>query len=71
MASRSDCDLIKYEIFRNCPNSIQTKTDPPVPQKFELKCSWRAFEVRNNFPPKGFLIFEMDFELKFREISMG
>jgi hypothetical protein len=52
-------------------NPIQTKTDPPVPQKFELKYGWRAFEVRNNFPYKCFLIFEMDFKLKFREVSMG
>jgi hypothetical protein len=71
MAGRSGCDLIKFEIFQNRRNSIQTKIDPPVPQKFELKYGWRAFEVRNNFPYKGFLRFEMDFELKFREVSMG
>jgi hypothetical protein len=54
MAGGSGCDLIKFEIFQNCPNSIQTKTDSPLPQKFELKYGWRAFEVRNNFPYKRF-----------------
>jgi hypothetical protein len=71
MAGVSGCDLIKFKIFQNRPNSIQTKTDPPVLQKIELKYGWREFEVRNNFPYKGFLTFEMNFELKFREISMG
>jgi hypothetical protein len=37
MAGGFGCDLIKFEIFQNRLNSIQTKTDPPVPQKFELK----------------------------------
>jgi hypothetical protein len=71
MGGGSGCDLIKFEIFQNCQKSIQTKTDPPVPQKFELKYCCREFEVRNNFPYKCFLRFEMDFELKFREVSMG
>jgi hypothetical protein len=71
MAGGFGCDLIKFEIFQNRLNSIQTKTDPPMPQKFELKYGWRAFEVRNNFPYKGFIRFEMDFELKIREFSMG
>jgi hypothetical protein len=70
MAGGFGCDLIKFEIFQNRLNSIQTKTDPPVPQKFELKYGWREFEVRNDFPYKGFPIFEMDFELKFREFSV-
>jgi hypothetical protein len=70
MAGGSGCDLIKFKIFQNQSNSIQTKIDPPVPKKFELKYGWRAFEARNSFPYKGFLIFEMDFELKFREVLM-
>jgi hypothetical protein len=71
MAGGSSCDLIKFEIFQNHSNSIQTKTNPPVPQKIELKYGWWEFEVRNNFPYKGFLRFKMDFGLKFREVSMG
>jgi hypothetical protein len=71
MIGGSGCSLIKFKIFQNRMNSIQTKTDPPMPQKFELKCGWRAFEVRNNFPYKGFLRLEMDFKLKFGELSVG
>jgi hypothetical protein len=71
MASESSCDLIKFKIFQNRPNSIQTKTNPPVTQKIELNYGWRAFEVRNKFPYKSFLRFKIDFELKLREISMG
>jgi hypothetical protein len=71
MVGGSGCDIIKFKIFQNRPDSILTKTDPPVPQKFELKYGWREFVVRNNFPYKGFLRFEMDFELKFKEVFVG
>jgi hypothetical protein len=71
MAGGSGCNLIKFKIFENHSNSIQTNTDPPMPQKFELKNGWREIEVGNNFSYTGFLRFEMDFELKFRELSMG
>jgi hypothetical protein len=40
-------------------------------QKIEIKYVWKVFEIRNNFTYKDFLRFEMDFELKFREFSMG
>jgi hypothetical protein len=40
-------------------------------QKFEIEYVWKVFEIKNNFPYNGFLIFEMDFELKFREASMS
>jgi hypothetical protein len=40
-------------------------------QNFEIKYGWKIFEIRNNFPYKDFLIFEMDFEFKFREASMS
>jgi hypothetical protein len=36
-------------------------------QKFKTKYGWKVFEIRNNFPYRDFLIFRMDFELKFRE----
>jgi hypothetical protein len=71
MAGGSGCDLIKFKIFQNRPKSIQTKINPLVLQKFELKYGWREFEVRNNFPYKGFLRLEMDFELKSRYFSMS
>jgi hypothetical protein len=37
----------------------------------EIKYGWREFGIRNNFAPKGFLRFEIDIELKFREASMS
>jgi hypothetical protein len=55
MAGGSGCDLSNFKIFQNRLNSVQTKTDPLMLQKFELKYGWRTFEVRNNFPYKGFL----------------
>jgi hypothetical protein len=47
------------------------KHDFPWLQKFETKYGWKVFEIRNNFPYRDFLRFEMDFELKFRESSMS
>jgi hypothetical protein len=40
-------------------------------QKFETKYGWKVFEIRNNFNYRDFLRFKMDFELKFREASVG
>jgi hypothetical protein len=57
----------QFQIPSNFPRSKQDLLDL---QKIEIKYGWREFEIRNNFPYKGFLIFEMDFELKFREASM-
>jgi hypothetical protein len=40
-------------------------------QIFEIKYGWKEFEIRINFPYRNFSRFEMEFELKFRELSMG
>jgi hypothetical protein len=40
-------------------------------QKFQIKYGWKELGVRNNFPYRNFSIFEMDFELKFREAPMS
>jgi hypothetical protein len=40
-------------------------------QKFEIKYGWKRFEVRNNFAYRNFLKFQMDFELKIMEASIG
>jgi hypothetical protein len=71
MASGSCCDSIKFEIIQIRPNLIQTKTDSPMLQKFEIKYGWKVFEIRNNIPYSSFFRFEMKFELKFREASMS
>jgi hypothetical protein len=39
-------------------------------QKFETEYGWKVFEVRNYFPYRYFLRFEMNFELKFGEYSV-
>jgi hypothetical protein len=36
-----------------------------------MEYGWKAFEIRINFPYRNFSRFEMGFELKFREISLG
>jgi hypothetical protein len=45
-------------------SSIQTRSS--CFEKFEVKYGWREFEIRNSFPYKRFLGFQMDFEQKFR-----
>jgi hypothetical protein len=49
-------------------NWVQCKTSLPEPEKFEIKYGFKVFEIRNNFPYRNFSTFEMDFELKFREL---
>jgi hypothetical protein len=48
---------------------IQSKYGLPELKKFQIKYSFEVFEIRNNFPYRNFLIFKMDFELKFMEDS--
>jgi hypothetical protein len=55
--------------FKNLSNFDWLKMYFPLLQKFETKYGWKVFEMRNNFAYRNFLIFEMDFELKFREAS--
>jgi hypothetical protein len=38
-------------------NLIWSKQDPPLLQKFEIKYSWKVFEIRNNFVYRIFLQF--------------
>jgi hypothetical protein len=42
-----------------------------LPKKFEIKYGWKEFEIRINFPYMNFSKCQKEFELKFREISMG
>jgi hypothetical protein len=42
-----------------------------MPEKCEIKYGWKEFEIRINFTYRNFSRFEMKFELKFREVSMG
>jgi hypothetical protein len=40
-------------------------------KKFEIKYGFKGFGERNNFLRMNFSRFEMNFELKFREVSMS
>jgi hypothetical protein len=40
-------------------------------QKIEIKYGWKAFEIRINCSYRNFSTFKMEFELKFKEVSMG
>jgi hypothetical protein len=40
-------------------------------KKIEIKYGFEGFGERNNFLHMNFSRFEMDFELKFREVSMS
>jgi hypothetical protein len=52
-------------------NVDQFKKDFPALKNFEIKSGHEGFEEGSNFPYRNLLIFEMDFELKFIEISMS
>jgi hypothetical protein len=39
-----------------------------VLQKFQIKYGWKELEIRNNFYYRNSSIFEIEFELKFREL---
>jgi hypothetical protein len=58
-------------IFQIYSNLIRSKQDLPELGKFEIKYKWKVFEIWNNFSYRDFLRFEMEFEEKFREVSMS
>jgi hypothetical protein len=58
--------------FQTDSNLLRTLTDPkgafPCSKKLEIKYGWKGAEIRNNFPYRDFSRFEMEFELKIREL---
>jgi hypothetical protein len=50
-------------------NLFLSKTGLLGLKMFRIKYGCERFEVRNNFPYRNFLRFEMDFKRKFREDS--
>jgi hypothetical protein len=52
-------------------NFIQSKQDLPEIEKFEIKYGFEGFDERNNFLHMNVSRFEMDFKLRFREVSMS
>jgi hypothetical protein len=47
------------------------KGGPTKLQKFQIKYRWKELEIRNTFPYRIFSRLEMEFELKFKELSMS
>jgi hypothetical protein len=47
------------------------KRDLTELKKSEINYGWKSFEIKKNFAYRNFLKFEMDFELKIMEASMG
>jgi hypothetical protein len=39
-----------------------------IAKKFQIKYGWKDIEIRNNFSYRNFFRFEMEFELKIREL---
>jgi hypothetical protein len=54
--------------IRTKPNWFCSKSDLPRLKKFQVKCGFEVFQIRNNFPYRNFFRFEADFEWKFREV---
>jgi hypothetical protein len=52
-------NLLKLDLIQTGPFQLK---------QFEIKYGWKAFEIRNNFSYRNLFGFEMNFELKFREI---
>jgi hypothetical protein len=48
---------------------IRSKEGLPELKQIQVKYGCEGFEVRNTFPYRNVLIFEMDFELKFKKAS--
>jgi hypothetical protein len=48
-------------IFQIYSNLIRSQQDLPELENFEIKYGWKEFEIRNNFPCRNFLRFQMDF----------
>jgi hypothetical protein len=42
--------------------------DPPRIEKIPVKYGWKEIEIKNNFPYRNFSRFQIEFELKFREL---
>jgi hypothetical protein len=59
---------MKFEFLQTLAGSKDTFPDS---KKIEIKYGWKEYEMRNNFAYKSSLRFQLDFELKFRDVSMS
>jgi hypothetical protein len=58
---------IKFEIIQIRSNLVRIRINLPKLENFEIKYGFEGFDERNNFIPRNFSKFEMDFKLKFKE----
>jgi hypothetical protein len=63
--------LIYSNEFQTSSNGIEKNVGPTKIQKFQTKYRWKEFEIMNNFSYRNFSRFEMEFELKFRELFIS
>jgi hypothetical protein len=54
--------------FNFAPNFDLSKRCIPLLEKLEVKYGWKELEIRNIFTYRNISRFEMEFELKFREL---
>jgi hypothetical protein len=62
---------IYFKRIQFCPNFNRFKRCIFMLKKLELKYGWKELEMRNNSSYKNLPIFELKFELKFKEVSMS
>jgi hypothetical protein len=64
--------IVNYSnVFQMCLICFDPKGGPTKLQKFQIKYRWKELEIRNTFPYRIFSRLEMEFELKFKELSMS
>jgi hypothetical protein len=54
--------------FKFVPNFDRCKRCFPLLEKFHIKYGWKYLGIRNNFTYRNISIFEIEFELKIREL---
>jgi hypothetical protein len=54
--------------FKFASNFDRSERCLPLLQKFQIKNVWEEIEIRNNFSYRNFSRFEIEFELKIREL---
>jgi hypothetical protein len=57
-----------WNLVQTNSNLIWLKQNLPELENFEIKYGFEGFDEGNKFPYRNFLIFEMDVELKIREL---
>jgi hypothetical protein len=62
-------DLNQFELIQVHSNLIQTKTDFPELENFQIKYGAEGFEIGNKFAYMNFFQFLIESELKIREDS--